>query len=375
VHVVALELVDYRSYEHVALTLAPGVTTFVGRNGQGKTNLVEALGYLATLGSHRVATDAPLVRLGAERAVVRAAVVREGRQLLLEVEIVPGRTNRARINRSPLPRTRELLGVLRLVVFAPEDLALVRGEPDQRRRFLDELMVLRAPRLAAVRADYDRVLRQRNTLLRSAATARGRVDLSTLDVWDEHLAAAGAELLDARLGLVADLQPHVAAAYASLAPTGDTAALAYRSSLGEDVDLLRDAPDRVGIQALLGRALVAHRSQEVERGMTLVGPQRDDLLLQLGPLPAKGYASHGESWSFALALRLASFSLLRADGDDPVLVLDDVFAELDTGRRDHLAALVAGAEQVLVTAAVPGDVPPTLAGVQFEVVEGEVTGV
>jgi DNA replication and repair protein RecF len=375
VHVVALELVDYRSYEHVALTLGPGVSTFVGRNGQGKTNLVEALGYLATLGSHRVATDAPLVRLGAERAVVRAAVVRDGRQLLLEVEIVPGRTNRARINRSPLPRTRELLGVLRIVVFAPEDLALVRGEPDQRRRFLDELSVLRAPRLAAVRADYDRVLRQRNTLLRSAAGARGRVDLSTLDVWDEHLAAAGAELLEARLGLVTDLQPHVAAAYAALAPTGGTAALAYRSSLGDDVDLLRETPDRAGILELLAAALASHRTQEVERGVTLVGPQRDDLLLELGPLPAKGYASHGESWSFALALRLASFALLRAEGDDPVLVLDDVFAELDAGRRDQLASLVAGAEQVLVTAAVPGDVPPTLAGVRFEVAEGEVTGV
>lgn len=374
-HVVALELADFRSYEHVAVTLEPGAATFVGRNGQGKTNLVEALGYLATLGSHRVATDAPLVRLGAERAVVRAAVVRDGRQLLLEVEICPGRTNRARINRSPLPRTRELLGVLRTVVFAPEDLALVRGEPDQRRRFLDELAVLRNPRLAAVRSDYDRVLRQRNTLLRSAAAARGARDLSTLDVWDAHLATTGAELLEARLSLVGALQPHVSEAYAGLAPTGGAASLGYRSSLGDDVDLLGEAPDRGQLRALLAADVVQRRPQEVERGVSLVGPHRDDLVLTLGPLPAKGYASHGESWSFALSLKLASFALLRSDGDDPVLVLDDVFAELDTGRRDHLAALVATAEQVIVTAAVSGDVPPTLAGARFEVSEGEVVRV
>lgn len=371
-HVVALELADYRSYEHVALALEPGVTTFVGRNGQGKTNLVEALAYLATLGSHRVATDAPLVRLGAERAVVRAAVVRDGRQLVLELEILPGASNRARVNRSPVPRSRELLGILRLVVFAPEDLALVRGEPDQRRRFLDELAVLRVPRLAGVRADYDRVLRQRNTLLRTAAAARGARDLGTLDVWDEHLAASGAELLAARLALVAELQPHVAEAYAVLAPGSAGASLGYRSSLGDDVDLLAGASDRASLQEQLAAAVARVRPQEVERGVSLVGPHRDDLVLSLGPLPAKGYASHGESWSFALSLRLASFALLRAEGDDPVLVLDDVFAELDTGRRDQLAQLVGGAEQVLVTAAVPGDVPPTLAGTRFEVADGEV---
>jgi DNA replication and repair protein RecF len=373
VHVVALELVDFRSYEHVSVALAPGATTFVGRNGQGKTNLVEALGYLATLGSHRVSTDAPLVRLGADRAVVRAAVVRDGRQLLLEIEIRPGSTNRARINRSPLPRSRELLGVLRLVTFAPEDLALVRGEPDQRRRFLDELAVLQSPRLAGVRADYDRILRQRNTLLRTAAAARGARDLSTLDVWDEHLAAAGGELLAARLALVRALTPHVGQAYDQLAAAGSHAGLGYRSSLGEGVDLLAGSDDRAELTRLLADGLERLRSKEVERGVSLVGPHRDDLVLQLGPLPAKGYASHGESWSFALALKLAAFRLLRSDGDDPVLVLDDVFAELDDQRRERLADLVTEAEQVVITAAVPGDVPPRLSGDRFEVSEEGVT--
>ena len=371
-HVVALELADFRSYSHVAVTLHPGVTTFLGRNGQGKTNLVEALGYLSTLTSHRVATDGPLVRLGADRAVVRAAVVRAGRQLLLEIEICPGATNRARINRSPVPRTRELLGVLRTVVFAPEDLALVRGEPDQRRRLLDELVVTLSPRLAGVRADYDRILKQRNTLLRSAAAARGGGDLSTLDVWDEHLVSTGAELLAARLDLVRALSPHVAEAYAGLAPTSEPAGLDYRSSVGDDADLLARDLDRDQLGRLLAEAVADARPRELERGVSLVGPHRDDLVLRLGVLPARGYASHGESWSFALALRLGSFALLRADGDDPVLVLDDVFAELDTGRRDHLASLVSGAEQVLVTAAVADDVPPTLVGERFDVAQGEV---
>ena len=372
-HVVALELVDFRSYEQVAVSLGTGATTFLGRNGQGKTNLVEALGYLATLGSHRVSTDAPLVRLGADRAVVRAGVIRDGRQLLLEIEIKPGSSNRARINRSPLPRSRELLGVLRLVTFAPEDLALVRGDPDQRRRFLDELAVLRTPRIAGVRADYDRILRQRNSLLRSAAAGRGSRDLSTLDVWDEHLAAAGGELLDTRLTLIRQLSPHVAEAYDQLATAGSRAGLGYRSSLGDDVDLIAGDRDRLELSQLLAAGLERMRPREVERGVSLVGPHRDDLVLELGPLPAKGYASHGESWSFALALKLASFRLLRGDGDDPVLVLDDVFAELDDGRRERLAVLVTEAEQVIITAAVPSDVPPTLSGDRYLVSEGEVS--
>ena len=376
-HLTRLGLVDFRSYAEVDLPLEPGVTTFVGPNGQGKTNLVEAVGYLATLGSHRVAADAPLVRLGAERAVVRAQVVRDGRMALVEVEIVPGKANRARVNRAPLPRPREVLGLVRTVLFAPEDLALVKGDPSDRRRFLDDLLVARAPRFAAVRQDYDRVLRQRNALLKSAGPAArggrlGTAELSTLEVWDVHLARAGAELLAARLELVDALRPLVDKAYDALSRTGQASgpvALDYRSSL-DDGGGAALPHDRAELTDALLRGLVASRRAELERGITLVGPHRDDLVLTLGPLPAKGYASHGESWSFALALRLAAYDVLRGDtsaGGEPVLVLDDVFAELDTGRRDRLAELVAGAEQVLVTAAVDADIPPALVGRRVDV--------
>ncbi|NUU21205.1 MAG: DNA replication/repair protein RecF, partial [Streptomycetaceae bacterium] len=362
-HVAHLSLADFRSYARVEVPLDPGVTAFVGPNGQGKTNLVEAIGYLATLGSHRVANDAPLVRLGAERAYVRGSIVREGRTTLAELEINPGRANRARINRSPVPKPREILGLLRTVLFAPEDLALVKGDPGERRRFLDELLTARAPRMLGVRQDYERVLKQRNALLRTAAMARragGRgSSLSTLDVWDEHLAVAGAELTAARNELTGALQPLVDKAYDSLSSGGGPTHLEYRSSitdepLSADRRLIHDA-----LLAAIGR----QRPQEIERGVTLVGPHRDDLVLKLGALPAKGYASHGESWSYALALRLASYELLRADGGEPVLILDDVFAELDTRRRARLAELVAPGEQVLVTAAVEEDVPEALAGV------------
>ncbi|RAY14936.1 DNA replication/repair protein RecF [Actinomadura craniellae] len=369
-HVAHLSLADFRSYASAEIALDPGVSTFVGPNGQGKTNLVEAVGYVATHGSHRVATDAPLVRQGAARAVVRAGVVRDERRALLELEINPGRANRARLNRSPVPKPRELLGILRTVLFAPEDLILVKGDPGERRRFMDELLTARAPRFAGVRSDYDRVLKQRNALLKSAAAHRrkpGAEMLATLDVWDSHLARTGAELLAARLELVTALAPLVAKAYTALAP-GGVADLEYRNSL--------DAPelstDRGLLAAALQEGLARSRKSELERGVSLVGPHRDELLLRLGELPARGYASHGESWSFALALRLAAFELLRADGDDPVLILDDVFAELDTGRRTRLAELVAPAEQVLVTAAVPADVPETLTGAAYDVAEGEV---
>ncbi|GAA2261981.1 MULTISPECIES: DNA replication/repair protein RecF [Kitasatospora] len=373
-HVVHLSLADFRSYARVEVPLDPGVTAFVGPNGQGKTNLVEAIGYVATLGSHRVATDAPLIRLGAERAVVRTSVVQAGRTTLVELEINPGRANRARLNRSDNVRPRDVLGVLRTVLFAPEDLALVKGDPGERRRFLDELLTARAPRLAGVRQDYERVLKQRNALLKTAATARrsggGRgADLSTLEVWDGHLARAGAELTAFRIQLVTALQPLVARAYEQLAPGGGATTLEYRSSF--ESDALPTSREEAEQQLLA--ALTEVRSQEVARGLTLVGPHRDELVLKLGPLPAKGYASHGESWSYALALRLASYELLKADGGEPVLILDDVFAELDARRRERLAELVADAEQVLVTAAVPEDVPKALSGARYAVSDGTVT--
>ena len=364
-----LSLVDFRSYAAAELPLDQGVTALVGPTGQGKTNLVEAIGYVATLDSHRVATDAPLVRLGAERAVVRVAVERDGRTTLVELELNPGKANRARINRSPVPRPREVLGVLRTVLFAPEDLSLVKGDPGERRRMLDELLVARQPRFAGVRSDYDRVLKQRNALLKSSfAAKRAGGDLRTLDVWDAHLAAAGAELLAARLELVDALRPLVDKAYAAVSDGGGPTRLEYKCSIGPEAPL---DSDRDVLAAALQNEMSRQRQAELERGVSLVGPHRDDLLLGLGELPAKGYASHGESWSFALALRLAGYDLLRADGGEPVLILDDVFAELDARRRDRLAELVAPAEQVLITAAVAEDVPERLAGARVDVMGGE----
>ena len=364
-----LSLVDYRSYAHLELPLGAGVSAFEGLNGQGKTNLVEAIGYLATLSSHRVANDVSLVRLGAERAVVRGAVARDGRSTLVEVEINPGKANRARINRSSVRRAHDVLGLVRTVAFAPEDIAIVKGDPAERRRFLDDLLVARAPRYAGVRADYDRVLKQRNALLKTAGAAGRGAQLSTLDVWDAHLANAGAELLVARLDLVHQLRPRVAKAYDEVARGAGDARLDYRSSLGPEGDLPTEG---AGLSAAYLDAVRQRRREELDRGTSLVGPHRDDLLLSLGAMPARGYASHGESWSFALALRLASYELLTADGGEPVLILDDVFAELDTARRDRLAELVSPAEQVLVTAAVPADIPRQLSGVRFEVSGGQV---
>jgi DNA replication and repair protein RecF len=370
-----LSLVDYRNWPAVEVAFEPGASVLVGPNGQGKTNLVEAVGYAATMGSHRVAGDAPLVRHGQPRAVLRTAVVRDGRELLVEMEINPGRANRARLNRAALPRAREILGVLRTVLFAPEDLAIVRGDPAERRRFTDELLVARTPRYAGVRADYERALKQRNALLKTAGLARraGAGDLRTLDVWDGHLARYGAELLAGRMELVAALAPYLARAYAEVAG-GGTAGVGYTSSLGATLPPAGTGgvPDREVLEAALLAELARLRPAETERGITLVGPHRDDLELLIGELPAKGYASHGESWSFALAAKLAAYELLRADGGEPVLVLDDVFAELDSGRRARLAALAGKAEQVLVTAAVADDVPEELHGARYDVFDGQV---
>ena len=351
-----LALRDFRSWAELDLELTPGRTVFVGRNGFGKTNLVEALWYCATLGSHRVATDAPLIRAGADRAIVSTIVVNEGRELAVDLEITAGRANKGRLNRSPVRSTREILGAVRAVLFAPEDLALVRGDPGERRRYLDELATVRRPRIAAVRADYDKVLRQRTALLKSATGGRYRADpglLETLDVWDGHLAAHGAELMAARLELVNQLAPEVEKAYQLLAPASRPAAIAYRAS----VDLSDGSTNTDTLTAALLEELARRRGAELERGMCLVGPHRDDLELRLGDQPAKGFASHGESWSMALSLRLASYELLRAEGSEPVLILDDVFAELDNSRRQALAGVAANAEQVLITAAVGEDIP------------------
>jgi DNA replication and repair protein RecF len=385
VHLTRLALTDFRSYPSADVALGPGVTIFSGPNGEGKTNLVEAVGYVATLASHRAAHDAPLIRQGAEHAIIRASVHDATRDALVEIELNPGRANRVRLNRAPLTRPRDILGVLRTVLFAPEDLALVKGDPGERRRFLDDLLVAMAPRYAAVRADYDRVLRQRTALLKSAGPKGGpkgnrqsrEAVMSTLDVWDAHLARAGAELLVAREHLVAAVRPHVERAYTAVAGDRGLASIEYRRSFEPPQEAASEGAshgERVkAAEDALRAALAEVRDSELDRGVCLAGPHRDELELAVRGLPARGYASHGESWSLALALRLASFDLLRAGREDPVLILDDVFAELDTGRRDRLAALVAEAEQVLVTAAVPADVPPLLTGVRFTLSGGELT--
>jgi DNA replication and repair protein RecF len=392
VHLTRLSLSDFRNYREAEVTLGPGVTTFLGANGQGKTNLVEAAGYLATFGSHRVATNAPLIRQGADRAILRGVVSSAGRDSLLEIEINAGRANRVRLNKAPAPRPREVLGVLRCVLFAPEDIAVVKGDPDQRRRYLDDLLVAHRPRYAGVRADYERVLRQRTALLKSAKS-RGAIPPGALEVWDDHLVTAGVQLTAGRLRLVRELRPLVASCYSAVSGTERDTSARYRMSAisaaaasadpqaggpyadpGRTAEGLDPEPDVEKLAITLREALAARRRAELERAVCLVGPHRDELELGIGGLPARGYASHGESWSLALALRLAGYQLLRSAGDDPVLMLDDVFAELDSGRRDRLAELVSDAEQVLVTAAVPEDVPPGLAGAKFRVADGVICG-
>jgi DNA replication and repair protein RecF len=357
VYVRHLGLRDFRSWAHADLELEPGRTVFVGPNGFGKTNLIEALWYSSTLGSHRVGTDLPLIRVGATRAVVSTIVVNEGRECAIDLEIAAGRANKARLNRLPVRSTREVVGIFRAVLFAPEDLALVRGDPADRRRYLDDLATVRRPAIAAVRADYDRVLRQRTALLKSLSGARHRGDgsaLDTLDVWDSRLAEHGAELMAARINLVNQLAPEVEKAYELLAPGLWPALIGYRASMD---GLAAEGIDHEFLETALLAALSARRDAELERGMCLVGPHRDDLELRLGDQLAKGFASHGESWSFAVALRLAAYELLRVDGGEPVLLLDDVFAELDGRRRRAVAAVAEAAEQVLVTAAVTEDIP------------------
>ncbi|QDW28349.1 DNA replication/repair protein RecF [Arthrobacter sp. KBS0702] len=388
-----LSLTDFRSYAQVDLSLEPGVTVLVGSNGIGKTNLMEAIGYLATLSSHRVSTDAPLLRFGTERAMIRAKLVRGDQSTVLELEINAGRANRARINRSNPVRARDILGICQTVLFAPEDLALVKGDPSNRRRFLDELLVSLVPRHAATRSDYDRVLKQRNALLKSGRTGKFTAGHeATLDVWDQHMARAGAELLHARLELVERLQPHLNSAYAQLTDGSKAAGAIYRSTLqgafdddGEVTAASSGAVPADGMEDLRPlsvdelteryvRAFAASRRKELERGISLVGPHRDELELVLGQAPAKGYASHGETWSMCLALRLAAYYVMlddaRTGGSAPILILDDVFAELDVQRRRKLASIVSGAEQVLVTAAVEDDIPAELAGRRVKVIPG-----
>ncbi|MGP6178427.1 DNA replication/repair protein RecF [Microbacterium sp. A196] len=362
-----LNLVDFRNYATADLALLPGPNVLVGRNGQGKTNLAEAIVFLATLGSHRVSSDAPMVRDGHEFAVIRARLSVGDRRVLVEVQINRQGSNKARINGSP-SKTNELPRYAHVVLFAPEDLQIVRGDPSSRRKFADQLLIQRTPRMTGVLADYDRVLKQRTALLKSARARgiRGEA-LTTLEVWDDKLIALGSEIIDARLRLASDLQHPLAAAYSAIAGADHSPELEWALSVsGADpeegeVDSLPQT-QRTKLAEMFRAALLAKRQQELDRGLTLVGPHRDDLLMRVRDLPVKGYASHGESWSVALSLRLASAELLRAESPagDPVLILDDVFAELDADRRQRLASLTAGYEQVIVTAAVEADIPEPL---------------
>ena len=378
-----LSLVDFRNYAAADVTLHAGTNVFVGRNGQGKTNLAEAIGYFATLGSHRVSQDAPMVRDGADAAIVRTRLAHGERRVILEAQLNRTGSNKARVNGSPV-RTAELPRYAQVVLFAPEDLQIVRGDPSSRRRFADQLLIQRAPRMAGVLADYDRVLKQRTALLKSARARGIRGDeLTTLDVWDDKLVQLGAQVIRARLALAADLAGPLAEAYSTIAGADHRPELEWMLTIdgatadddessttrgdGSAVtaaDGVQDAEVRSTeeVEAAFRQVLAAKRAAELERGVTLVGPHRDDLLLRVRGLPVKGYASHGESWSVALSLRLASAQLLREQSmlGDPVLILDDVFAELDADRRSRLAGVVADFEQVIVTAAVEADVPVAL---------------
>lgn len=370
---------DYRTYQLLTLPLTPGVTVFLGSNGVGKTNIVEAIDYTAQLASHRVSQDAPLVRVGADRAYIRTRTVRGNQQTVLEFELAPGKSNRVRINRAAPVRAREALGVTRTVLFSPEDLQLVKGDPAGRRRFLDDLAVSLRPSVAAYRADYERVLRQRNSLLKSIRSRRstGAEDTYTLEVWNKQLADAGAHLLQARLRTLALLLPQLQRAYTQLTDGSKSVSLVYDSTVFPPISAnLLPTAALMGVEDLreaMLRGFADKQREELERGVTLVGPHRDDLALELGGIPVKGFASHGESWSYALALKLASWYVHLADNDalgaSPILILDDVFAELDTARRHKLGAIVAGAEQVLVTCAVAGDIPEELGDITLVRVE------
>jgi DNA replication and repair protein RecF len=370
-HVISLTAVDFRSYSFVEINLEPGVTTFIGSNGQGKTNIVEAISYCSTLSSHRVSQDLPLVKSDQPRAIVRTGVKYLDRTNWLEVEIWPSKTNKAKLNGSDCKKTKEILGILQTITFSPEDLILVKGDPGDKRHFLDELLVQKSSSYAGVKSDYDRVLKQRNALLKSAGPARkNNLDsvLATLDVWNDQLVNFGSQTIFARNQIINELFPYVAKSYAELAPTSKALNIKYLPNVATE------SMTQTDLVVAMKEKLQERQQDELDRGLTLVGPHRDDMEVMIGELPAKGYASHGESWSVALALKLASFDLLKATSPagDPVLILDDVFAELDAARRNQLILRVKNVEQVLITAAVMEDVPKELVGNKLFVNNGKV---
>ena len=380
-----VRLTNFRNYKTAEIELSPGVNLLHGSNGQGKTNLVEAVNFFASLSSHRVAGTTPLIKQGEQTAIISVELAHEDRELLLEFELNADSPNRARLNKSPTAKPRNILGYLNSVIFAPEDIDIVKRDPTNRRAFIDQLIVQFTPRMLGVYSDYERVLKQRNTLLKSARTTGTKGEaLSTLSAWDESLVKLGSEIIAARVAIAEKLSPKLIANYQAIAKSNNEPKMFIKSSIlgaaiaePEEIDdnQYLETADRDQITKLFAEKLASVRPKELERGITLVGPHRDDLVLVLGSLPAKGYASHGESWSYALALRLASLEILRAESrlGDPILILDDVFAELDADRRSKLAELVQGNEQVIITAAVIEDVPETLVAKRFSVVSGEIT--
>jgi DNA replication and repair protein RecF len=380
-----VKLTNFRNYDSADIEFSPGVNLIYGPNGQGKTNLVEALNFFASLDSHRVAGHSPLIRQGKSTAIISLELSHEGRDLLLEYEINTDSSNRARLNKSEVAKSKEILGYLNSVIFAPEDLDIVKRDPSNRRSFLDQLIVQFNPRMHGVYADYDRVLKQRNTLLKSArATGTKGDSLSTLDAWDQALIKNGTEIIGARVAITEKLSPPLVTNYQNIAKSNNEPHMFIRSSVVESSKLDQDdletqdaleTSNKQEISKLFQQKLSLVRPKELERGVTLVGPHRDDLQLNLGSLPAKGYASHGESWSYALSLKLASLEILKAESKlgDPILILDDVFAELDKDRREKLSDLVQQNEQVLITAAVIEDVPGNLLANKFQVESGRVT--
>ena len=362
-----LHLDNFRSYKEAHVEFAPGVNVLVGSNGQGKTNIVEAIYYLATLNSHRVASENSLVKSGELSAVIRSKINQDDRALTIDIEINPGKTNRAKLNRSPVPRVRDILGIVRVIMFAPEDLALVKGDPNERRNFMDQTLIQRTPKFMGVKSDYEKVLRQRNALLKSSH--RENID-STLHVWNEQIAQLGAEITHSRIQFIRDLTPFICTRYHLIsggekAVSASEISLTYQSKYLTEGDLESLTHNDIKEQ-ILGQ-LDLRKREEFVRGVTLVGPHRDELFIRLGVLPLKGYASHGESWSAALALRVASADVLKADGIEPILILDDVFAELDVLRRTTILELTQDAPQVFITAAVESDVPTEIGGARFHI--------
>lgn len=380
-HVKHLSLANFRNHASAEISLQPGLNLFIGENGNGKTNIVEAVGFLSTLNSHRVVGYEPLIARDQNSAVIRTLAHNEGRDVLVEVELHKGSPNRARINKANVSRLRDLIGTVPSVTFAPEDIELVKGQPADRRKFIDELLMQLSPRIAGVIADYERVLKQRNTLLRTAKqTGAKGTALATLDAWDEQLVKYGAELSAARVDLAGKLTPQLKLAYRAISDQEQSISISIKSTLvsalsfdenSDDLVELTDV-DTAVIESTFRERLAEIRPKELERGITLIGPHRDDLVLSLNEMPAKSHASSGEIWSFAIALRLASLALIRESSriGDPILILDDVFATLDAGRRNRLASLVESNEQVLITAAVPEDVPSSLNAKVYQVRKG-----